>query len=119
MIFRNFKKGDVFAIYSPNLPEYGIIFHAVATLGGINTTINPLYTAEELAHQLNDANAKYLLTIPMFLDKALEAASHANIEEVFVFGEAEGATSFASLMQSDGQLPTVDINPATDDFNAT
>lgn len=111
---RHFTKGDVFAIYSPNLPEYAIIFHAVATLGGINTTINPLYTAEELAHQLNDANAKYLLTIPMFLDKALEAASHSNIEEVFVFGQAEGATPFASLMQSDGQIPAVEINPATD-----
>lgn len=111
---RGFKKGDVFAIYSPNVPEYGLIFHAVATLGGINTTINPLYTAEELAHQLNDANAKYLLTIPMFLDKALEAANHSNIEEVFVFGEAEGATPFTSLMQSGSDVPAVEINPATD-----
>src|SRR5512132_237821 len=40
---RGFKKGDVFAIYSPNLPEYAIIFLAVASVGGINTTANPLY----------------------------------------------------------------------------
>src|ERR1700675_4849081 len=44
---RGFKKGDVFAIYSPNLPEYAIIFLAVASLRGINTTANPLYTADE------------------------------------------------------------------------
>ncbi|MCB0182702.1 MAG: AMP-binding protein, partial [Caldilineaceae bacterium] len=28
---RGFGKGDVFAIYSPNLPEYAVAFHAVAT----------------------------------------------------------------------------------------
>ena len=45
---RGFKKGDVFAIYSPNLPEYAVILLAVASVGGINTTANPLYTADEL-----------------------------------------------------------------------
>ena len=29
---RGFKKGDVLAIYSPNLPEYAIAFHAVSLL---------------------------------------------------------------------------------------
>ena len=57
---RGFGKGDVFAIYSPNVPEYTIAFHAVSLLGGIITTANPLYTANELAHQLNDAKAKYI-----------------------------------------------------------
>ena len=41
---RGFKKGDVFGILSPNCPEYAIAFHAIATLGGIVTKINPLYT---------------------------------------------------------------------------
>jgi acyl-coenzyme A synthetase/AMP-(fatty) acid ligase len=35
---RGFRKGEVFAHYAPNLPEYAVAFHAVATLGGINTT---------------------------------------------------------------------------------
>src|ERR1043166_9368317 len=38
---RGFKKGDVLAILSPNCIEYAIAFHAVATLGGIVTPINP------------------------------------------------------------------------------
>src|SRR5437588_5336987 len=46
---RGFRKGDVFAIFSANCPEYAIVFHAVAILGGINTTLNPLYTAAEAA----------------------------------------------------------------------
>lgn len=111
---RGFKKGDVFAIYCPNLPEYAVAFHAVATLGGINTTVNPLYTAEELTNQLNDAGAKYLLTVPPFLDKAKEAVANSRVEEIFVLGEAEGATPFASLLQSDGQVPQVEIDPVED-----
>lgn len=112
---RGFKKGDVFAIYMPNVPEYAIAFHAVAALGGINTTINPLYTAHELAHQLIDSGASYLLTIPQFLPAAQAAAQEAGgIKEIFVLGEAEGATPFASLLKSDGKLPPVEIDPYED-----
>ena len=67
------RKGDVLGIYSPNVPEYAMLFHAVASLGGISTTVNPLYTPRELAQQLRDANASYLFTVPMFMDHAREA----------------------------------------------
>src|SRR5215510_1726090 len=46
------NKGDALAIYSPNVPEYAVAFHAIASLGGISTTVNPLYTVRELAQQL-------------------------------------------------------------------
>lgn len=111
---RGLQKGDVFAIYSPNIPEYAVAFHAVSLIGGVCTTINPLYTPDEVAFQLNDAGAKYLLTIPLFLENAKKAAEKAKIQEIFVFGEAEGATPFASLLQSDGQLPDITINPTKD-----
>ena len=111
---RGFGKGDVLAICSPNLPEYAVAFHGVATVGGINTTINSLYTAEEMAFQLNDAGAKFLITIPEYLEKAQLAASKSRVEEIFVFGEAEGATPFAHLLTSEGELPEVDIYPSED-----
>ena len=111
---RGFVKGDVFGILSPNLPEYAITFHAVATLGGINTTVNPLYTADEVGHQLKDAGAKFLVTVPAFVEKAREAAQAANVKELFVFGEAEGATSFDVLLEGNGEPPQVTINPRED-----
>src|SRR5947207_7844536 len=111
---KGFKKGDVFGIFSTNCPEYAIAFHAVAMLGGINTSLNPLYTAEEAAHQLKDAGAKFLVTTPKFADKAQEAAQQAKIEELFVFGEADAATPFDSLLESDGDVPRVEINPRED-----
>ncbi|HEX2911835.1 MAG TPA: AMP-binding protein [Chloroflexia bacterium] len=111
---RGFKQGEVFAIYSPNLPEYAIAFHAVAMLGGIITTINPLYTSEELAYQLKDSGAAYLLTVPPFLDKAVEAAGNSSVKEIMVFGEAPGALSFSELLKGEIDLPRVSINPRED-----
>ena len=111
---RGFKKGDRFAIYSPNLPEYAIAFHAIASLGGAATTVNPLYTAGELTKQLNDSGARFLLTVPPFLAVAREAAAQSKVEEIYVFGEAEGATRFATLLAGAADAPKVAINARTD-----
>src|SRR6185436_17400348 len=80
---RGFKKGEVFGILSPNYPEYAIAFHAVATLGGIVTPINPLYTHHEIEHQLKDSGARFLVTVPGCAEKAGEAAYAAGVEELF------------------------------------
>jgi acyl-CoA synthetase (AMP-forming)/AMP-acid ligase II len=110
---RGLRKGDVFGIYSPNLPEYAVAFHAVSLAGGTNTTISPLYTETELAEQLKDARAKYLVTVPGCVAKAQHAARAAGLSELFVFGEAEGATPFASLAAADAAAP-VAIDPRED-----
>jgi acyl-CoA synthetase (AMP-forming)/AMP-acid ligase II len=111
---RGLRHGEVFAIYCPNLPEYAVAFYGVQLAGGVNTTINPLYTVDELAFQLNDAGASYLLTIPQFLDKATQAAARSGVREVFVLGEAEGATPFAELLRSGQPPPDVAIDPHND-----
>jgi acyl-CoA synthetase (AMP-forming)/AMP-acid ligase II len=120
---RGFKKGDVFAILSPNVPEYAIAFHAVASLGGVACTVNPLYTAQEITHQIKDAGARFLVTVPPCLEKANAAAMEANIEELFVFdkfddtttaGAGAGATPFSSLLESDGKFPETEIDPRED-----
>jgi acyl-CoA synthetase (AMP-forming)/AMP-acid ligase II len=141
---RGFGKGDVFAIYCPNLPEYALAFFGTAAAGGTATTINPLYTVEELAFQLNDARARFLLTIPMFLDRAREAVARSGVEEIFVLGEAaggsggtvprpeasqtgsmvaagppdgsggSGATPFAALMAAGDRPPDVTLDTAED-----
>ncbi len=111
---RGLAKGDVLAIYSPNLPEYAVLFHAVSLAGGITTTANPLLTAGELAVQLRDSGARFLATVPPFVDKARSAAAQSRIEEIFVFGEAEGATPFAALVAEDLEPPPVRVDPTID-----
>ena len=83
---RGFGKGDVLALYSPNLPEYAVVWHGTAFTGGTVTTINPVYNTEELTHQLKDSGAKYLVTVEPALDRAKEAAEAAGVEEVWCIG---------------------------------
>ncbi|MDQ3619107.1 MAG: AMP-binding protein [Actinomycetota bacterium] len=111
---RGFRKGDVFAVFCPNSPEYAVGFLAVAMLGGIITPINPLYKPSEVGYQLRDARARWLLTVPECLDRALEATGDSAVHEVFVLGEAPGATSFERSAIPGGLPPDVAIDPHGD-----
>ena len=104
---RGFAKGDTLAIFLPNVPEYAVAFHGTAFAGGTVTTINPVYNVEEICHQLTDARAKFLITYPQALDNALKAAERANVEEVFVLGDADGGTPVTELLGEplDEQVP--------------
>ena len=83
----------------------------MASLGGINTTVNPLYTVEELATQLRDSGARLLVTVPAFLDKAREGAARSAVREIVVLGAAEGATPFERLLESPptAATPPIDV----------
>jgi acyl-CoA synthetase (AMP-forming)/AMP-acid ligase II len=110
---RGFAKGETLAIFMPNLPEYAVAFHGAASAGGHVTTANPLYTANELGHQLHDSHARFLLTVPPLLDVALAAAADSAVEEVFVLGEDERATPVAELLGA-GEGEEVAIDPDAD-----
>jgi len=111
---RGLRKGDVFAIFAPNTPEWVVAFHAVASIGGVVTPVNSLFTVDDVSYQLNDAGARFLLTAPAFMDRAVDAAERTGIEEVFVIGEAQGATPFSSLLDENGDPPEVGIDPKED-----
>ena len=95
---RGFGRGATVALMAPNIPEYVTVYHAVAWAGGTVTTINPTYTAAEVAHQLRDSGATLLITVPPFAETARAAAAEAGVSEVAAIGEAEGLTPLAALM---------------------
>ncbi len=111
---RGFAKGDVFAIFAPNCPDFALAYLGAAAAGGVITTISPLAPLDDLAKQLANSRARYLVTIPQFLDRAAPAADRAGVEEIFVFGTADSATPFASLAEFDGRAPAVTFDPAND-----
>ncbi len=75
---------------------------------------NRLYTAHELGKHLADSHAGMLLTVPAFLDAALEAAKRAGGCEVFVLGDSDRAASFGELLGDPDAAPRVTIDPALD-----
>lgn len=60
------KKGDRFAIMLPNILQYPVAMLGILRAGGVVVNVNPLYTADELAHQLNDSGAVGLLAFENF-----------------------------------------------------
>ena len=92
-----YGQGHCVAIMAPNMPDYAVVFHAVAYAGGTITTVNPTYTAAEVKHQLIDAGAELLITIPSFLPIAQAAASGTSVRQIVVIGQAEGVAGLDTL----------------------
>ncbi|MFZ9965731.1 MAG: AMP-binding protein [Steroidobacteraceae bacterium] len=79
-------KGDRVAIMMPNLLQYPIALFGAMRAGLTVVNVNPLYTARELEHQLNDSGARVIVIYEgacHALEKALPATG---IEKVVVTG---------------------------------
>src|SRR5262249_51132914 len=82
-------KGDVLALCTPNCPEFAIAYYAAASLGVVVTTLNPLTTGHDTAHQFEHAGARWLVTTAaLFEEKGRDAAISAGVRRTFVVGEA-------------------------------
>lgn len=57
------KKGDRVAVHLLNCPQFNIAYAATLKIGGIVVPCNPIYTAREMTHQLNDSGAEVIITL--------------------------------------------------------
>ena len=102
-------------MFLPNLPEFPIVFFGVLQAGGVITAANQLFTNEELAKQLKQADAKWMLTVPQLVHRAKEAMQDLGRGNVFVIGDVDGCESLSVLLEDDGSsVPDVTINPKED-----
>jgi long-chain acyl-CoA synthetase len=63
LIASGLKKGDVVGINLPNIPEYVIAWLGTLRAGCVVSGVSPLMSAEEVAYQMNDSQAKALVTL--------------------------------------------------------
>ena len=111
--------GDVVAVLSPNIPAFATVFHGILRAGGTATTLNALFTANEIAKQLVDSKAKLLITISLMAPQALEAAREVGIaDENVIILDGEGAAAgghpnAADLLGAGLPAPSVEFDPAT------
>ncbi|MFF9841182.1 4-coumarate--CoA ligase family protein [Streptomyces sp. NPDC013740] len=109
------RKGDVLALYSPNTVFFPVAFYAATRAGAAVTTVHPLATPEELAKQLRDSAARWIVTVSPLLATAREAARLAGgVEEVFVCDTAGECRSLQEFLGSTAPEPVVDVDPETD-----
>ncbi|KND45704.1 MULTISPECIES: 4-coumarate--CoA ligase family protein [Streptomyces] len=109
------RKGDVLALHSPNTIAYPTAFYAATRAGATVTTAHPLATPGELATQLRDSGASWIVTVSPLLQTARAAAERVGgIREIFVCDSAPGHRSLIDMLAGAAPEPAVDIDPGTD-----
>ncbi len=110
--------GTTVGLFCPNVPAFAVVFHGVLRAGASVTTVNALYTADEVGSQLSDAGASWLFTVSNFLERAEAAALVAGIpaERLVVLdgGElaaAAGHPSLAHVLEAGLPAPTLSVDP--------
>lgn len=81
---RGFKKGDRIALMMPNILAYPATIFGTLIGGFTVVNVNPLYTARELAHQVNDSGARVLVVIENFAHVVEEALPNLKLDAVVV-----------------------------------
>ncbi|MEM6677985.1 MAG: AMP-binding protein [Pseudomonadota bacterium] len=81
--------GDRVAVQMPNCLSYPVAAFAVFKAGCVLVNVNPLYTAEEMAKQFQDAEPHALIIVDLFADKIPAATQAHPIPNVIVTRVAE------------------------------
>jgi len=76
------KKGDRVAIMLPNVLQYPVAIFGVLRAGLTVVNVNPMYTARELRHQLNDSGASAILVLDNFASVLAEIVAETKVRQV-------------------------------------
>lgn len=133
--------GDRIGLFLPNVPHYVAAYYGILKLGATVVNFSPLYTAAELAHQVEDSGTRLLFTLSanQLLPTALEVLETSGLERLVV-GSIAGALpaaksllyrmfkggevtrrpadprilAFSALIANDGSYPRPTITPEQD-----
>jgi acyl-CoA synthetase (AMP-forming)/AMP-acid ligase II len=105
------RKGDVFAICLPNIPEFVIAYYAVLWAGGVVTTLSPMAKPAEAAFQLRHSGARWLLTTAEIAANFAVDGATDDLHEVFTVGDGDFDTRFRTVAIGDTDSPRVEIAP--------
>ncbi|EYT28282.1 AMP-binding enzyme family protein [Acinetobacter sp. 1564232] len=116
-------KGTRVAVMMPNVLQYPVVALAVLRAGLVLVNVNPLYTARELEHQLNDSGAEVLVIIENFASVYQSILGKTPVKHVVVatvgdmLGTLKGTLVNFVLRKVRKQIPAWNI-PGYVKFNA-
>src|SRR6185369_4638266 len=82
-------KGDRIALMLPNVLQYPIAMIGALRAGLVVVNTNPLYTADELKHQLNDAGATVIVVLENFCSVVQQVKADTKLKHVVVASVGE------------------------------
>ena len=87
-------KGDRVGLYLPNVPHYVAAYYGAMLAGATVVNFSPLYTLDELTHQVDDSGTTLLVTLTAaaLLPTALKVLEGSSLEKLVV-GSVAGVLS--------------------------
>ena len=76
------QEGDKVGVCLPNIPQVIVANLAIFRIGAVTVQNNPLYTERELAYQLNDSDAKIIITLTPLITKMKKIKPETKIEKI-------------------------------------
>ncbi len=106
-------KGSHVALLLGNSPEFVIAYYAIVRLGAVAVPINPLYTPGEIQFILADCKIDAVIALGQMAPLAplVKTMIPSCKLMILVGAEAEGALAFADVLNSEGELPSVEMTP--------
>lgn len=81
---RGLERGARVAVMMPNVPQYLVAIAAILRAGFVVVNVNPLYTARELEHQLNDSGACVCIVLENFAATLEEVIDRTPVQHVLL-----------------------------------
>ncbi len=109
---KGIRKGDKVAIFLPNLPQFPEIFFGILKTGAVAVNCNPIYTAPELNHQLNDSESKVVFCMdhPEFYKNTVAAVKGTGVKTIVVCNIKSYLPKIKGFIGSLlGKIPKADI----------
>ena len=79
-------KGDRIAIMMPNVLQYPIALFGALRAGLVVVNTNPMYTARELKHQLEDSGAKAIVVLDNFAATLQQVVAETHVQHIITTG---------------------------------
>jgi len=138
---RGVGKGDRVGLFLPNVPHYLTAYYGAMAVGATLVNFSPLYTVDELSHQVEDSGTTLLFTVSAaaLLPTALKVLDNSALESLVVGSVAEAlpplkglayrlfkrgevaaipsdgrVTRYADLLANNGQYQTAACDPGKD-----
>lgn len=91
-------KGDRVGIFMPNTPQFVMACFATLKLGAVVVAVNPLYTAREIEHQVNDAGIEVMLVMSNYYNTIKQVQPNTKIQNIVVTNIKEALSPILSFL---------------------
>lgn len=92
------SQGCRVAVQLPNCLSLPVVVFGILKAGCILVNMNPLYTAREMEHQLNDCDAEAIIILDMFTDKLEEIRPNIAVKHVVITSVAQWFPALPKLV---------------------